>query len=56
MRERSAPSLNWLPYMAGNRVSTKGHDIINTHYVIGTWGSYKGVNGSRIFQTSASCL
>ena len=33
--------LNSLPYMAGNRESTQSHDVISTHYIISTWGSYK---------------
>ena len=33
--------LNRLPYMAGNRASTQGHDVISTHYIISTRGSYK---------------
>ena len=33
--------LNRIPYMAGNRASTQGHDVISTHYVISTHGSYK---------------
>ena len=33
--------LNWIPYMAGNGASTQGHDVISTHTVIGTCGSYK---------------
>ena len=33
--------LNWIPYMVGNGASTQGHDVISTHYIISTHGSYK---------------
>ena len=33
--------LKGIPYMAGNGVSTQSHDVISTHYVIDTSGSYK---------------
>ena len=33
--------LNRIPYMVGNRASTQGHDVISTHYIISTCGSYK---------------
>ena len=33
--------LNSLPYMVVNKESTQSHDVISTHYVISTWGSYK---------------
>ena len=33
--------LNRIPYMVGNRASTQGHDVISTHYIISTRGSYK---------------
>ena len=33
--------LKGIPYMAGNRASTQSHDVISTHYIIDTSGSYK---------------
>ena len=44
--------LKGIPYMAGNRASTQGHDVISTHYVIDTSGS----TDPESFKTSISRL
>ena len=46
--------LKGIPYMAGNRASTQGHDVISTHYVIDTSGSY--IRDQRIQNLSKRVL